>query len=278
VCLLPQVPLLLSGLSQRPSQQQAVVLRVVMTALSQLQPAPGGTYSQVTVPSPRSSAGQGTGSGGSKPGVRVVISGPSLLPASAADRQAFLGHALKLLLYQRPSRTGGRATQHTPLGLAAAAAAAATGGAGDVGALTAAAGLAGAGAAPPPPPGLSAADVALLEETGVPEQDALIKQKLGVLCLLAATAAGMPGNAAPAAAASGAGAAAGSRAAAGDSAAPTAAAAQDAGADEMDVDDQQQQQQQTQTQARKQEVWLSSEELLLPLLAAACDPYEAVAR
>jgi hypothetical protein len=45
-----QVPLLLSGLSRRSPQHQAVALRVITTALSALQPAAGGSYSQVTVP------------------------------------------------------------------------------------------------------------------------------------------------------------------------------------------------------------------------------------
>lgn len=121
-----QVPLLLSGISKRAPQHQAVALRVITQALSALQPAAGGSYSQVTVP-------------GSTAPVKAV----QLLPSDPADRQMFLTHALKLLLYQRPS-SGGKGLVNTPLGLANAAAAAA-GAAGAAG--TGAAG-AGAGGSP----------------------------------------------------------------------------------------------------------------------------------
>lgn len=240
------MPLLLSGLSKRTPQHQAVALRVVTQALSSLQPAPGGSYSQVTVP-----------------GCSSPVNAVNLIPVDPVDRQLFLRHALKLLLYQRPS-SGGRALIQTPLGLANAATAA----------MPAAAAAAAATAdALRAQPGLSGADVAALEEKGVPHQEVLIKQKLGLLSLLAAAAAGMPGNAVAAAEA-----AAAAAATAGGSNAPAAAADATEG---MDVD-------QPAAAAAARDgtngsssstgVFLTSEELLLPLLAASCDPYEAVAR
>lgn len=229
------MPLLLTGISTRPAQHKAVALRAVTAALSLLQPAPGGSYSQVVA------------AGSSTP-----INAVSLLPPAAADRAVLLSHALKLMLYQRPS-SGSRAPA-TPLGLASAAA-----------------GLAAAAApAAPPPAGLSAADVAALEEKGVPSQDVLIKQKLGLMAVLAGAAAGMPGNAA---------AKPGSHASA---SAPTPAplGGSSTGNAEMEVDGQQPQPKGAAQAASAPpgDVCLSAEELLLVLLAASCDPYEAVAR
>uniref|UniRef100_A0A383W1Y8 Proteasome component Ecm29 N-terminal domain-containing protein n=1 Tax=Tetradesmus obliquus TaxID=3088 RepID=A0A383W1Y8_TETOB len=257
---LQAVPLLLSGISRRAQQHRAVALRVATAALSLLQQAPGGNYSQVIAVTDKSSR---SSSSSSKP-----VAAVSLLPPAPEDRAVLLRHALKLMLYQRPS-SGSRAAP-TPLGLAnAAAAAAATG---------APAAAQAAAAAAPPPPGLSAADVLLLEEKGVPSQEQLVALKLGLLALLGGAAAGMPGNTAAAAAtaanaAGSGGAAAGGKAGvseggagaamdvdsnAGGATAATATAAAAA--------------------AAAAPVYLSSEELLLVLLAASCDPYEAVAR
>jgi hypothetical protein len=255
-----QVPLLLNGLAARPSQQQAVALRVASTALSQLQAAAGGTYGQVKVP-----------------GSSSFLDALSLLPAAPVDRQLLLGQALKLMLYQRPS-SATRPVVATPLGLASAAAAAAA----DPAAASAAAAAAG-----PPPAGLSAADVKMIQEKGVPTQEQLSKQKLGMLCLLAAAAAAMPGNAAAAAGGSSS------------SSVPLAhaAAAQDTMGTAVEQQQQQQQRQQSGTAVAaaaadctasgsssgssangRASGYLTSEELLLPLLAASCDPYEAVSR
>eukprot|EP00878_Enallax_costatus_P020969 GHUV01022185.1.p1 GENE.GHUV01022185.1~~GHUV01022185.1.p1 ORF type:complete len:557 (+),score=262.61 GHUV01022185.1:128-1798(+) len=243
---LEAVPLLLDGLASRPPQHRAVALRVVTAALALLKPAPAGSYSEVVAAAPAATA-----AGSSSSTVSTPINAPSLLPAAAADRQLLLDHALKVLLYQRPS-SGNRAPA-TPLGLANAAA------------------VGGAPAAPaaPPPPGLSSADVAALEEKGVPAQDSLIQLKLGLLCLLGAAAAGVPGNAAAAAKAA--------------SSAPAAVAVtrsepgdNTAAAGSMEVD--QQQPAAAGNSKALSGVFLTSEELLLPLLAASCDPYEAVAR
>ena len=195
-----------------------------------------------------------------------------VLPTESTDRQLFLSHCLKLLLYQRPS-SGGRVQLQTSLGLANAAAAPA--------AAAAAAATAAAADALRAQPGLSGADVAALEEKGVPEQEQLIKQKLGVLSVLAAAAAGMPGNAVAAAAAAAATAAAAAGSNDGSNAAAAAAAAAASGDEGMDVDqpaaaaagangDS--------SSSSSTAQFLTSEELLLPLLAASCDPYEAVSR
>jgi hypothetical protein len=280
------VPLLLSGISKRAQQHRAVALRVATAALSMLQQAPGGSYSQVIAKTISSS------SSSSKP-VRAV----SLLPPAAEDRAMLLSHALKVMLYQRPS-SGSRAPP-TPLGLANAAAAAAG---------SNAPASAAAAAAVPPPAGLSTADVALLEEKGVSSQDQLVALKLGLLALLGGAAAGMPGNAPAVNAAAAAAAAAGATAAGVPSNAPAVSAASAAAAGvavgngsgtgsgaaagssnggasgggdgaAMDVDSQAGEGAAATAAAGVPSAgYLSSEELLLVLLAASCDPYEAVAR
>jgi hypothetical protein len=262
-----------------------VALRVATAALSLLQQAPGGSYSQVVAVTAKASNTPGSSSSSSKP-----VSAVSLLPPSAEDRAVLLSYALKVMLYQRPS--SGNKAPPTPLGLAIAAAAAA--------AAASNAPAAAAAAAVPPPAGLSVADVALLEEKGVPSQEALVRLKLGLLALLAGAAAGMPGNAS-AAAASAAGATASSKAGApgapalgvpgnassaaaaagatasskGGAAAGGSGAADGGAAAAMEVDAQQGEGAEAVAPAA---VYLSSEELLLVLLAASCDPYEAVAR
>ncbi|KAF6252865.1 proteasome stabiliser ECM29 [Scenedesmus sp. NREL 46B-D3] len=255
---LQAVPLLLSGVARRPKQHRVVALRVATAALSHLQQAPGGSYSQVVaVTSTTSSSASSSGSSSSS---SRAVSAVSLLPTSPEDRALLLSHALKVMLYQRPS--SGNMAPPTPLGLANAAAANNA--------------PAAALAAAPPPPGLSSADVALLEEKGVPSQEQLVKLKLGLLGLLGGAAAGMPGNASAAAA----GAAGSSRASpsskAGASAGSSGAGAGSAAAS-MDVDTQQGQAAAV-AAAGAPAAYLSSEELLLVLLAASCDPYEAVAR
>jgi hypothetical protein len=132
----------------------------------------------------------------------------------------------------------------------------------------------------PPPPGLSSADVAELFQAGVPDQEALLALKLGLLGLLGAAAltpAPLPSEAAEA----GAGAV-------------TSNAAAAAGGDAMDTDEAPQQPAAAVAAASsgmpaaaaggssggsKRPAMLLSPEVVLPhLLVAACDPYEAVAR
>lgn len=142
----------------------------------------------------------------------------------------------------------------------------------------------------PPPPGLSPADVAELTQTGIPDQEALLALKLGLLGLIggaALTPAPSPAEAAGAGAEAGTGATAEGAAAGGggdamdtdegppkppssDETLPlptTTAASAGAGAGG------------TSNSASKRAAMLLPPEMVLPhLLVAACDPYEAVAR
>lgn len=144
----------------------------------------------------------------------------------------------------------------------------------------------------PPPPGLSPADVAELTQTGIPDQEALLALKLGLLGLIGAAAltpAPSPAEAAGAGAeAPGAGAAA-------------EGAAAEAGGDAMDTDEGPPKppssdetpppptttatpagagaSSSTSSSAGKRAAMLLPPEMVLPhLLVAACDPYEPVAR
>jgi hypothetical protein len=139
----------------------------------------------------------------------------------------------------------------------------------------------------PPPPGLSPADVAELTQTGIPDQEALLALKLGLLGLIGAAAltpAPLPAEAA------GAGAEA-----------PGTGAAAEAGGDAMDTDEGPLKppssdetpppptttatpagagaSSSTSSSAGKRAAMLLPPEMVLPhLLVAACDPYEPVAR
>ena len=154
---------------------------------------------------------------------------------------------------------------------------------------------AAAAAAAPPPPGLSPADVALLQEKGVPSQDVLQRQKLGLLHLLAA-AADKNTKQTPTAASGGGGG--------GSTATTTTAAAGGGGGggDAMEIDETKGKVQEKEQEEEGGRVGVggnagavaaagggdgdgggggavfSPEELLLPLLVASCDPFEAVAR
>ncbi|GBF95386.1 hypothetical protein Rsub_07814 [Raphidocelis subcapitata] len=182
-----------------------------------------------------------------------VAGGPAtahLLPSAPADRARLLEHLTRLLLYQRPVTDKPR----TPLAAAAAATAAAA---------TSTAAAAAAQVPPPlPPPGLSPADVAAFEEKGAPDAWELVRRKLGALQLIAGATAGSP------VLSSGAGAQGGPPAS---SAGPPAQEASTAGSD-GDVANGEAQSSGAGTQL------LTPSEVLIPLLAAACDPSEPVSR
>lgn len=249
-----QVPLLLDGISQRPAQHVAIAMRIIRGALSLLEPVPGGGPTALRLRGVAPAAGAASTS-------ETALA--RLLPTTRADLDTLLDAALVLLLYQRPS-DGGRAA--TPLSAATAAATAASrGGEGSVSV---------AGVRPPrrPPGGLSAADTTLLEVKGVPSQEELTAQKLGLLNALAAAAvagAGTAGVATKVTASARQGAA---TAPVTGATVATELSAPASGEMQLDTDES------PSLDTDAPAAVLAVDDLVPLLLAAASDPYDAVAR
>ncbi|PRW21127.1 proteasome-associated ECM29-like protein isoform X1 [Chlorella sorokiniana] len=174
-----QLATLLAGLSTRPAQHQAMLLRMAAQCLEHMASgaasSASGSEQQFAAAYPflqqpqqqqqQQQAGEGEAAGGERPPALEV--GSTAAPAAAAaaataaaDRRLILQFALQLMLYQPPSAKGpsnplqaGR--EPAPMEVDAPAAG--------------------------PPAGMSRADVAAVEGKQAPAGDALLRQKLGFL-------------------------------------------------------------------------------------------------
>ncbi|KAG1660153.1 hypothetical protein FOA52_007810 [Chlamydomonas sp. UWO 241] len=170
---------LLVGLSSRPPQHRAICLRLSISALEAL--AGTSTSAALALPAAVSAtattADPGSSASAAHEKAREAALAKYPFLGVPADRDLFLEHVLKFLLYQPRSSVS---KAQTPLQAAAAAAA------------TPAAATA---AEEPACPGLSILDMKMLEEKGGTAPEVLPKRKAGLVGLLAAASAGLGANA-----------------------------------------------------------------------------------